>query len=249
MTGPDAIFTFLTGAGTHTGCVRSHNEDSIATQPDLGLWVVADGMGGHDAGDVASGLIVEELTSVGVPVSAQDQRARALQRLDSAHRRILTYASVGGLQTVGATLAALLIYDSEMTCIWAGDSRIYLWRKNILTRLTRDHSQLADLIDKGVMTEEEARQAPGRNVITRAIGVGDDAWPDIVSGTVVDGDRLLICSDGLTEYLSDMELTEALGQSALPQQVVERLIQETLARGARDNVSVIVVDCAARNIS
>ena len=239
------MFSFPTGAVTHTGHLRSHNEDSITAQPDLGLWAVADGMGGHDAGDVASRLITEELSSIGVPISAQDQRARALQRLDRAHRRIQDHAEAAGLPLVGATLAALLIHDRELTCIWAGDSRIYLWRRDALTPLTRDHSEIAQLIASGALTEEQARNRPGRNVITRAIGVGAEPRPELASGTVMAGDRLLICSDGLTEHVPDAELAEALAQSVPPQQVVDHLLGQTLERGARDNVSVIVVDCIA----
>ncbi|MDO5622820.1 MAG: protein phosphatase 2C domain-containing protein [Paracoccus sp. (in: a-proteobacteria)] len=244
MTGSAASLTFSTGAVTHTGCVRTHNEDSIAAVPDLGLWVVADGMGGHDAGDIASRLIVEELSSIGVPVSAQDQRARALERLDRAHRRIQDHAAAGGLPVMGATLATLLIYGRELTCIWAGDSRIYLWRSGNLTPLTRDHSRVAQLIASGDLTEEQARSRPDRNVITRAVGAGIELEPETTGGTVMPQDRLLLCSDGLTEHLSDDELATILAGPVPPQQIADHLLQETLKRGAKDNVSIIVVDCS-----
>ncbi|RJL21837.1 PP2C family protein-serine/threonine phosphatase [Paracoccus siganidrum] len=245
MTGSDLTFTFRVGALTDKGRVRSHNEDSLTSMPEMGLWAVADGMGGHAAGDVASALIVEELASLGVPVSAQDQRARVLERLDRAHHRIISHAETNGLSAMGATIAILLIHRAELTCIWAGDSRVYLWRDKALTPLTRDHSEVAQMVAAGTMTEAEARVAPRRNVITRAIGIGPEARPETVSGAVRPGDRLLICSDGLTEHLDDADLAHELSLPAPPPDIAARLVAETLARGAHDNVSVIVIDCEA----
>jgi protein phosphatase len=202
-------------------------------------------MGGHAAGDVASRIIVEELGSLGVPVSAQDQRARVLERLDRAHHRILAHSRDSGLGGAGSTVAALLLHGSELACIWAGDSRIYLMREGRLTPLTRDHSEVALMVAAGTLTEDEARIAPRRNVITRAIGIGQTAQPDTASGVIKDGDRLLLCSDGLTEHLSDAEIAGFVGRGLSAAGVAEALIAETLQRGARDNVSVIVVDCIA----
>ena len=245
MSEGETRFIFRTGARTDTGCVRAHNEDNIAALPQLGVWAVADGMGGHAAGDVASLIIVDELASLGIPVSAQDQRARVLERLDRAHHRITAFAEENGLKTVGATIAALLVYGGELSCIWAGDSRIYLWREGVLTPLTKDHSEVAQMIAAGSMTEVEARNSPRRNVITRAIGIGAAPRPEIVSGALRSGDRLLICSDGLTEHLGDDDLLQALSGSSPAELLSEELIEMTRARGARDNVSVIVLDCEA----
>ena len=246
MTGDEPNFSLNVGALTDKGCVRSHNEDCLALVAQAGLWAVADGMGGHAAGDVASAIIAEELASLGVPVSAQDQRARVLERLERAHHRIRSHAQTHDLAMAGATIAALLIHGAELTCIWAGDSRIYLWRDGRLTPLTRDHSEVAQMIAAGTMTEAEARMAPRRNVITRAIGIGAQARPELVSGAVRPGDRLLICSDGLTEHLDDADLAHELGLPALAPDTAARLMAQTLERGARDNVSVVVVDCQPR---
>lgn len=245
MTALEVLFDIRTGARTDTGRVRKLNEDNVAALPDLGVWAVADGMGGHSAGDVASRIIVEELASLGVPVSAQDQRARVMERLERAHKRISFYAQENDLKTVGATVAALLIYGGELTCIWAGDSRVYLWRKGALTPLTTDHSEVAQMIAAGTMTEAEARTSPRRNVITRAIGIGPEPRPEMVSGALRGGDRLLICSDGLTEHLNEDDLADALAQPQPAELLSEALVEETLARGARDNVSVIVLDIEA----
>lgn len=239
-------FSFQVGALSDKGRIRSHNEDSIGAFSDIGVWAVADGMGGHAAGDVASAIIIEELGSLGIAVDAQDQRARVLERLDRAHLRIAEHARQNQLGTVGATIAALLIHDAEFSCIWAGDSRIYLLRDGQLTPLTRDHSEVAQLIASGVMSEAEARLAPGRNVITRAIGIGEKANPEIAGGVIKPEDRLLLCSDGLTEHLDDAELAHLLIQPIPAPELTRGLIELTLERGAKDNVSVIVLDCTAK---
>ena len=156
MSQSGTAFTHDFAALSDRGRVRQQNEDSIGAFPEFGLWVVADGMGGHAAGDVASRIIVEELGSLGVPVSAQDQRARVLERLDRAHHRILAHSRDSGLGGAGSTVAALLLHGSELACIWAGDSRIYLMREGRLTPLTRDHSEVALMVAAGTLTEDEA---------------------------------------------------------------------------------------------
>lgn len=238
-------FEYDFAALSDRGRVRQQNEDSVGAFPEFGLWVVADGMGGHAAGDVASRIIVEEMGSLGVPISAQDQRARVRERLDRAHHRILNHSRDSGLGGAGSTVAALLLHGAELACVWAGDSRIYLMREGRLTPLTRDHSEVAMMVAAGTLTEDQARSAPRRNVITRAIGIGQAVEPDTVSGVIKDGDRLLLCSDGLTEHLTDAEIAGFVGRRLDAGGVATALINETLQRGARDNVSVIVVDCLA----
>lgn len=234
---------FETGVLTHAGCVREHNEDAVLALPQAGLWLVADGVGGHEAGEVASGLIVEEVSSVGVPVSAQDLRARITERLLRADRRIREHSANRGGAVVGATVVALLIHETGFVCLWAGDSRIYLLRHGRLTRLTTDHSEVQMMIDAGRLSEAEARRSPRRNVITRAIGIADSGGPEAVTGTVEEGDLFLLCSDGLTEHFEDEELALQLAQDAPAQVIAEELVAQTLTRGARDNVSVIVMRC------
>lgn len=236
---------FQTAALSHQGCVRSHNEDNFIALPELGLWVVADGMGGHEAGDIASAIIVQEMSSLGVAVTAADQRARFLARLDRAHQRIRSHAAEHELETVGTTVAALMVFGAELSCAWAGDSRIYLMRQGDLTAMTRDHSEVATLLAEGAITAEEARSSPRRNVITRAVGIGNDPQPDVVTGVARPGDRFLICSDGLTEHLTDDDLAFMLGSGGDAQQVAEQMIAMTLDRGAKDNVTVVVIDAAA----
>ena len=245
MSQSEVAFDHDFAALSDRGRVRQQNEDSIGAFPEFGLWVVADGMGGHAAGDVASRIIVEEMGSLGVPISAQDQRARVLERLDRAHGRILNHSRDSGLGGAGSTVAALLLYGSELACVWAGDSRVYLMREGRLTQLTRDHSEVALMVAAGTLTEDQARTAPRRNVITRAIGIGQVATPEVASGVIKDGDRFILCSDGLTEHLVDREIGNFANRSLSAQDTAAALISETLMRGARDNVSVVVVDCTA----
>lgn len=245
MTSEDDGFIFEDGAITHQGAVRPHNEDNLVLMPDIGVWAVADGMGGHQAGDVASRLIVEEIASIGLPISALDQRARLLERIERANLRILAHARDRSLTTVGSTLAALLIYGHEFACIWAGDSRVYLLRKGILHRLTTDHSEVARLIARGELAEEEARTYPNRNVITKAIGIQINPNPETATGVVEEGDVFLICSDGLTEHICDEMIRSLLITTEPAQLISDHLLEQTLARGARDNVTAIVLRCRA----
>ncbi|AUH33523.1 PP2C family protein-serine/threonine phosphatase [Paracoccus tegillarcae] len=248
MPGDNDLFLFETGADSDTGRLREHNEDSYLTLPLAGVWVVADGMGGHQAGDVASAIITDEIESVGVPVSSQDQRARVSERLDRAHNRILAHSAEMGHVTIGATVVTLLIYEAGFVCMWAGDSRIYLMRNGRLSRLTIDHSEAQELLAAGAITEEEARNWPRKNVITRAIGIHDGPNYEAVTGSVRDGDVFLLCSDGLTEHMLDEELAAVLADTSMgSQQMVDRLVDETLNRGARDNVTAIVVRCLPRS--
>lgn len=235
------------GVATDKGCVRDHNEDAAVSLPHVGIWAVADGMGGHAAGDVASDVIADELGSVGVPVSPDDLRARVAQRLERANARIRQIAQSRGGTTIGATVAVLLIAERGCSCVWAGDSRIYLWRRGRLSRLTTDHSEAQDMIAAGMLTEEQARNWPRRNVITRAIGIADRPSTESVSGQVEPDDIFLICSDGLTEHVSDGELAQILPQAGA-QVTAERLVALTLERGARDNVTVVVVGCHERTV-
>ncbi len=243
------FFMMQTGAATHRGMVRDHNEDAFVRRPESGLWAVADGMGGHDAGDIASGTIAEELASVGVPGSGEDLRARFTQRLNHAHQRIRAHSASLGGATVGATLVALLVFENRFEALWSGDSRIYMLRDGTLRQLTRDHTEVQALLDSGAISAEEARTWPRRNVITRAIGVTELPECDAVSDELAEGDVFLLCSDGLTEHHSDTDLAVAMAAVAQgstdAQGACDALIAQTLERGARDNVTVVILSSFA----
>ncbi len=245
MTVQTDYFTIETGAATDTGCVRSHNEDSYLVRPELGVWVVADGMGGHAAGDVASQIIVTELASVGFSTSPEDLQVRFMERLNHAHARIVSHAQGLGGTTVGATLVGLLAYDDRYVCIWSGDSRIYRMRNGVLTQQTQDHTEVRELFEAGLISADEAAHWPRKNVITRAIGVSDAPRCDVLQDGLVEGDVFLLCSDGLTEHHDDADLAQALRADTDAQSICDTLIRQTRERGAKDNVTAVVVRCTA----
>lgn len=238
-------FMFDTGAASDTGRVRSHNEDSFLVRAESGVWLVADGMGGHEAGDFASQTIAESAGSVGMPTSAPDLQARFMDRILRAHMAIKDKSARMNGATIGATLVALLTYDRHFACIWSGDSRIYLLRGGQFTQVTVDHTEVQELLRNGAITAAQAETWPRKNVITRAIGVHDRPMTDERSGELAHGDTFLLCSDGLTEHVDDAEMVQAMQQFA-PQQACDQLVALTLSRGARDNVTVIVVRCLDR---
>lgn len=224
---------------SHVGLLRELNEDRYLVKSESGLFVVADGMGGHDAGEVASTSIVEHLKSIGIPSSAPDLKARFEDRVETANREIRELATRNG-STIGSTLAALLAFEHQYACIWVGDSRIYMLRNGKLSQLSRDHTEMQDLIDRGLLTIEEAAAWPRRNVVTRAIGAVDDLAFDIAHGQILPDDRFLICSDGLTAHVSDAEIATGLAEKSAETGCAE-LIRIALDRGGTDNVTVIIV--------
>lgn len=235
-------FTFVTGQATDVGCVRDVNEDSFLTRPESGLWVVADGMGGHAAGDYASQTIVKQLFTIGIPASGEDLQARFMERLTQANDHILDHAIELDRGAIGATLVALLVHGVNYACIWSGDSRIYRFRDGQLEQLTTDHTEVQALLDAGAISEEDAANWPRKNVITRAIGVTETPQCDIVGGTAQVGDRFILCSDGLTEHLTDADIAQYVAAYD-PQTACDLMIRETLSRGGKDNVTVILMQC------
>jgi serine/threonine protein phosphatase PrpC len=241
----DVISWLRAGAATHVGKVRQHNEDSFLIQPnhgvtDSGLWAVADGMGGHEAGDLASQTIVEELRSVGAPATAAALLASCEERIVAANSRLRDIARQRGGGLIGSTVAVLLVYDRYYACVWSGDSRIYRARDAGIEQVTVDHTEAQELLDAGKLTPEQARTWPRRNVITRAIGVQDDPELEMTHGPLLPGDTFVLCSDGLTAHVEDGEIL-ACATEGEPQRACDRLVALTLDRGAVDNVTVVVV--------
>jgi serine/threonine protein phosphatase PrpC len=228
-------------AETHVGAVRKINEDSILDLGEIGLWVVADGVGGADAGDFASQLVVSSLSAVSGPSDAQNFQQEVLTVLEAVNRRLREEAASNGTdRIIASTVVCLLFFDGHYCCIWAGDSRIYRLRGDRFEQMTHDHSEVQSLLDFGLITVEEARQYPNANVITRAVGAEDSLSLDVTHGTIEPGDAFLLCSDGLTKVAEDWEIGAVLG--SLPaEEAVRRLIHTTLERGGPDNVSVVAV--------
>ena len=237
-------FAFQTACVTNVGLAREHNEDNILVRPDIGLWAVADGMGGYGGGDVASGAVVAALKTVSPSASAAGLLAEFEAKIAGVNTdlRAMARARNGGI--LGTTLAALMVHGTHFACVWCGDSRVYLRRNGKLAQISRDHSEVQELIDRGVLRKEEAKTWPRRNVVTRALGATDEPELEIVDGPAYLGDRFLLCSDGLTVHVADDEIA-ALLEAPDPERAVNDLLRLTLKRGASDNVSIIVVDCEA----
>jgi len=233
--------TIRFSATTHVGRVRKINEDSILSLPDQKIWVVADGMGGHEAGDFASQTIVDTIAMMPPDLPPGDLMRGLRQSIMTAHDTIRTEAEKRFKGTVGATVVALILTDEHFVAFWAGDSRLYRFRDGEIEMLTTDHSFVADLVLDGQMTWDEAEQHPQSNAITRAVGVGEVLELDKIRGDVVRGDRYLICSDGLTKY-AGFKTLEGMVVGAPIETVAEKLQNFALAAGGGDNVSIIVVD-------
>lgn len=234
----------LDAAGaTHVGHVRKANEDRFVARPDLGVFVVADGMGGHDDGAVASGTIAELVEAIPAAGDAALLLAAFEGRIIEANRRILAHAADHGLSVVGSTLAALLLHSGHWACLWCGDSRVYLLRQGRLARLTRDHTSVRDMVDQGLLTEEQAEVFPGRTMLTRAVGVDPEVALDMEDGPLAPGDRFVLCSDGLTGHVADREIA-TLAADRPPREAATALVELALARGGHDNVTVVVVAVA-----
>ncbi len=235
-------FAFRVGCVTDVGRVREHNEDSVLARPAIGLWAVSDGMGGYGNGDIASQAVVQALDTLPHDDSASAFLTAFEQKIIGVNAQLRSLARAQDRRIIGTTLVALIIHGGHYACVWCGDSRAYLFRNSRLSQVTRDHSEVQELVDRGVITKEQARTWPGRNVITRALGAADQAELEIVDGAVQAGDRFLLCSDGLVAHVSDDEIANGLA-AADPQEVCDSLLKLTLGRGASDNVSIVLVDC------
>lgn len=236
---------FTCAARTHAGRVRTRNEDSYLALAERGVFVVADGMGGHAAGEVASEMAVR-ITSreLGDPCGLSDAEASERMRaaIGTANRAI--FERTRGEQDkrgMGTTATVLLLLPGRYLIGQVGDSRAYLLRAGELLQLTRDHSPVQEAVEAGLLTPEQARVHPCRSLITRCLGASADVVPDIYLGTPAVGDVLLVASDGLTGMLEDERLTRILCSDGGPEQWVDRMIAEANGRGGLDNITAIVI--------
>ncbi len=236
---------FTCAARTDAGIVRSGNEDSYLMLADRGVFMVADGMGGHAAGEVASEMAVRiashEIGSVGglSDREASDRMRTAIRTAnDAICERAFTEPDKRGM---GSTATALVLMPGRYLIGHVGDSRVYQLRNRRLLQLTKDHSLAQELVDAGLLTPDQARVHPCRNVITRCVGASGDVVPDIYIGSLEPGDILLIVSDGLTGMLEDEHLIRILSSDGGPQHWVDRMITDANRRGAPDNITAIVI--------
>ncbi len=228
-------------ADTNVGKVREINEDSILARDQVGIWAVADGMGGYEAGDVASNMIVRTLEALQDQPQLADIIDATEDSLEDVNFRIQEYADImlDG-RTLGSTVVSLIIRGRVGVCLWVGDSRLYRLRSGKMLQLSRDHSQVEELISQGFLTPEEAVNHPDSNVITRAVGAHDTLYVDINVFSVQLGDTLLLCSDGLYNAVRQDDIRFYMTLPNLDD-VVNGLIEKALDNGASDNVSVVIV--------
>ena len=242
-TGSKEVFmTTLRSAGrTDIGRLRESNEDVVVRNDRLAL--VADGMGGHPGGEIASNIAASVVPAIFTGRSGDELEA-AVRAANWAIRERAT--AQPGLEGMGTTIcAAGLLADGSLALVNVGDSRAYLWHKGTLSRLTRDHSVTADLVERGELREEEAAQHPHFGVLTRALGVGPDVEVARNSVAINEGDRIVVCSDGLVNEVSDTEIAGALAGGGDVEAVAEGLIDRAIGHGGRDNVSVVIAEVAA----
>lgn len=246
---------------SHPGLRRSANEDSYCARPDLGLFMVADGMGGHVAGEVASRVAVGAIEAFTAEtadaernrtwpfpydpqLSAEANRLKAAFRL--ANRRIAdTMASAEGLRGMATTASALLIGTNGASVAHIGDSRLYRLRRGALDQITRDHSWVEEQVRSGTMTASAARQHPWRNIVTRALAGGDDPDVDVADLALEPGDRMLLCSDGLYSVVPDVRIADVLGGPEPLDAICQTLVAEANAAGGPDNITALVLQVDA----
>ena len=236
---------------THPGMVRPHNEDSVRIAPHIGLAVLADGLGGYQAGEVASEmatsmlheLLVGDLSTPRTPAREISTHKLLRLRINEVNRAIFhTAQSRAECYRMATTLVLALFADNTVTAAHVGDSRLYRLRGGQLVRITRDHSRLQDKIDAGIVTVEEARYSRDKNLVTRALGVSGDVVIDIAEHEVLPGDIYLLCSDGLTDMVADNEIRDALLPPGLSlDEAADGLVRKANENGGRDNVSVILI--------
>ncbi|WBV44901.1 PP2C family serine/threonine-protein phosphatase [Pseudoroseomonas cervicalis] len=226
-------------ARTHAGTVRSRNEDAVVHRPDLGLWAVADGAGGHGGGDVAAAAVASALEGIPPGLSAAEMLAQLRLRLSATHEALRRRAAEQGPgRVMASTIVVLLLRSRHFACLWAGDSRAYRLREGALQMLTRDHSLVQEMVDRGELAAEAAERHPQANIILRAVGGGEGPLLlDKVSDSLQPGDVFLLCSDGLFKALPEEAIARLLRQGA----DAAALVQGAVAAGARDNVSAVVL--------
>jgi protein phosphatase len=242
---------------THPGMVRSHNEDSLAADAEIGLAVLADGMGGYNAGEVASGIAVELIrTEMKKALASRKPEAfdgADAERLIEKHAANANTAIYRASQSqphysgMGTTLVVALWHDDRLSVGHIGDSRLYRLRDGALEQITRDHSLLQEQIDSGMITREQARHSQNKNLVTRAVGIDPEVETEVHTYSVQPGDLYLLCSDGLSDMVSDEDVQLTLTSLAanLPL-AAEQLVQLANDNGGRDNISVILVRIAKR---
>jgi len=239
---------FKSSAVTHVGMVRKLNEDAFAERTDIGVWAVADGMGGHEAGEVASEMVTNYIKNLSLNSGFEEMLESVQQSIEAANSELVAQSAAYDTQRVpGSTVVALLINGEQGAVMWCGDSRIYRRRDQQIEQLTRDHSHVQDLVDQNIIRAEDAESHPMANVITRAVGIQEPLELESRLITVRPTDQFLLCSDGLSRLVSNQEI-ETMMANKNSEEVTQSLLHTALVRGAPDNVTLICVkDCPDTN--
>lgn len=229
------------GHGTHTGIKRDHNEDTYGVSEKGDLWLVADGMGGHDHGELASAMARDSILHY---YKAGDSLKDCILKsnqviIDSSYER-------GGDLPMGTTVVILTIKENKFYAAWVGDSRIYKLSNEKLTAISTDHSYVQELVDQNLITEEQARTHPHRNVVTQALGVTDNSEikVSLCDGDINVGDKFLLCSDGLSEEVEDAKIEEMMSKNLHPQEITDQLTIAALKGGGSDNITVLILEAS-----
>lgn len=246
MSVAERMLIFDAAAITDPGRVREYNEDSIYAASERGIWLVADGMGGHRDGNIASAKIRDQARNIEAANSIDDLVRDFRQCIDRVNRELLAISNGESHLLVGSTVVALLIHGRDYRCLWAGDSRCYRIRDNRIEPVSHDHTEVQELLDRGVITASEAATWPRRNVITRAVGADAELELEQVGGKVEPGDRFILCSDGLTGHVSDEEIL-AKSATIRAKDTNVALLGLALERGGKDNISVVTINVIDRD--
>ncbi|MCB2046628.1 MAG: serine/threonine-protein phosphatase [Novosphingobium sp.] len=232
---------FVCTTRTHVGHKRKLNEDSLLALTDEQIWAVADGMGGHDAGEVASAMVVDALDHLPPATSFLNRIGKAVGALEIVNSSLIELARSNGTdRTIGTTVVGLMTEAEEYCCFWVGDSRAYRISGGAISQISRDHSLVQDLVDAGMLEAERAEQHPNANVLTRAVGAALPLKVDTVTGRIEPSDIFVLASDGLTRIVREDEILAAI--TTLPMdKAADKLLDLTLARGAPDNVTFVIV--------
>jgi serine/threonine protein phosphatase PrpC len=239
MPGRAASLRYRSAPRTHVGLVRSANEDAMLARDEAALWIVADGMGGHDNGQWASQTLVGRFAQLDLSIDRAARGAAIVQAIETGNRLIHDAATAAGKQ-MGTTVVAMHGDGDDVLLLWVGDSRIYRLRGGMLMQLTRDHTLVQDLVDRGSLHPDEAETHPMSHVLTRAVGTEGVLRCDSLVDKAQAGDRYLLCSDGLSKVVPD-DLVAAILSTGAIDAAADRLIAETLGRGAPDNTTVVVL--------
>jgi serine/threonine-protein phosphatase Stp1 len=233
--------TFSSSAATHVGMVRKVNQDAYAERTDIGVWVVADGMGGHEAGEVASATVTDHIKSLEPQANLAEMITAVENSIQAANNQLIEQAASYDSQRVpGSTVVVLVINGNQGALVWAGDSRIYRRRDQFVELVTRDHSHVQDLVEQGVILESEAESHPMANVITRAVGISEPLELETKLLNIRPDDQFLLCSDGLSRLVTNEEIQSMMSNTD-SEEVTQSLLHTALVRGARDNVTLICV--------